>query len=459
MTPDQLLERLDVARQGALAAGADDVEVSYEGRVRGFVRFADSRTTGAGEIEEQRVRTLVRVGARVATHTVQGLDASTLREAGRGACALARAQPGGLPSERPPSPPSNLARGQTRALARHLDAEARAKLVDRAVEAAARVGATGSGLVLSGPRRVAVLADRTSSGCHHEVSETTVSVSWRRNDASSYCVWHGRDAEALDAGALFRTPLEALERGRTQGDPPLGRVDVVLAPPAVAELLEWLAMASFSGRTFVDGSSCLHERQGQMLMSPQITLRDYPAYPHPSNVPWPFDAEGRVRQAVTFVDAGRAGAPVTDAASAASLGHAKSTGHAAPLGTESGMSPLPRNVVLEPGSASLDDLVRSVDRGLFVTRLHYVNGLLDTRRALTTGTTRDGVFAIRDGQLGEAVRDVRFNQSLLEAFTDVIGVGDTLASVPTTWTEAGAILCPHVALRGFRITARARAED
>jgi predicted Zn-dependent protease len=52
---------------------------------------------------------------------------------------------------------------------------------------------------------------------------------------------------------------------------------------------------------------------------------------------------------------------------------------------------------LGPGDKSESELIASVQRGLYVTRLHYVNGLLDTRRATTTGMTRDGTFLIERG--------------------------------------------------------------
>ena len=46
-----------------------------------------------------------------------------------------------------------------------------------------------------------------------------------------------------------------------------------------------------------------------------------------------------------------------------------------------------------------EELVRGVARGLFVRRLHYVNGMLEPRRAVMTGLTRDGTFLIENGKL------------------------------------------------------------
>jgi len=95
-----------------------------------------------------------------------------------------------------------------------------------------------------------------------------------------------------------------------------------------------------------------------------------------------------------------------------------------------------------------------MERGLLVTRLHYVNGLLDTRRAVMTGMTRDGTFLVEHGRRGRPVRNLRFTDSLLDALSPerLAGIGDRLVPVATTWTSLGAILAPSLLLRRFRFT-------
>jgi PmbA protein len=140
---------------------------------------------------------------------------------------------------------------------------------------------------------------------------------------------------------------------------------------------------------------------------------------------------------------------------AAKLG-AVSTGHAAPFGIEMGDEPVPANLVFLPGKDSVEDLIGRVERGLFVTRFHYVNGLLDTRRATMTGMTRDGTYLIEDGKLGRAVGNLRFTQSVLEALGRVGGIGRELQAIPTHWLMVGNYLCPALLLRGFTFTGRSR---
>jgi predicted Zn-dependent protease len=230
---------------------------------------------------------------------------------------------------------------------------------------------------------------------------------------------------------------------------------VVLSPAAVVEVLEWMAMASFGGRALLDGTSLLAGRHGQPLCDERVTIVDDPGYAHPAASSCPFDAEGTVRLPVTMIDRGRAGDAVTDLASAARLKDPRgSTGHAAVGDLVDGA--MPANLVFLPGADSVPEMIARVERGLYVTRFHYVNGLLDTRRATMTGMTRDGTFLIEHGRLGRAVRNLRFTESMLDAFSRLGGIGRELQAIPTTWLAVGAYLAPALLLRAFTFTGRSR---
>jgi predicted Zn-dependent protease len=91
-----------------------------------------------------------------------------------------------------------------------------------------------------------------------------------------------------------------------------------------------------------------------------------------------------------------------------------------------------------------------------VTRFHYVNGLLDTRRATMTGMTRDGTFLIEGGTLGRGVRNLRFTESVLAALGRVGGIGRQLHRVPTRWSSGGTLSVPALLVREFHFTGKSR---
>jgi predicted Zn-dependent protease len=74
------------------------------------------------------------------------------------------------------------------------------------------------------------------------------------------------------------------------------------------------------------------------------------------------------------------------------------------------------------GTASLETLVRGLDRGLLVTRLWYIRSI-DPRTILYTGLTRDGVFWVENGEIVRPVNNFRWNDSPLTAFASIEELG------------------------------------
>jgi len=80
------------------------------------------------------------------------------------------------------------------------------------------------------------------------------------------------------------------------------------------------------------------------------------------------------------------------------------------------------NLFMGAGDAVKDGMMASVDRGLWVTRFHYVNVVHPTRTVLT-GMTRDGTFLIEKGEIVAPVKNLRFTQSVLDALSSVRMIG------------------------------------
>ena len=147
---------------------------------------------------------------------------------------------------------------------------------------------------------------------------------------------------------------------------------------------------------------------------------------------------------------------VHDTRSAARAGGgARSTGHAlAPGGSPWG--PHPTNLVLIGGGAADEaELAAPIERGLYVTRLWYLN-VVHERSALLTGTTRDGTFLIEDGRITRPAGDVRFTDSalrILEA-TEALTASQRLVSELELYGRrfATGVVAPALRAHGFRIT-------
>ncbi len=87
-------------------------------------------------------------------------------------------------------------------------------------------------------------------------------------------------------------------------------------------------------------------------------------------LPSASDFEGVAKQRVDLVTDGVATAVVHDTATARRAGVA-STGHALPAPNTFG--PMAWNLFMAPGSSSKEAMLSSIERGIWVTRFHYVN--------------------------------------------------------------------------------------
>jgi PmbA protein len=467
---DAALALLHGAVASARDAGADDAEVSLEGGRTGFTRFAGSYFTQAGTVVDPTVRVRVVLSGRVGAAQTSQLDTASLKSAARAALEVARAQVGSAPPAsafpgfaRPdPARPPYAPRFSPATAAAGPDerADACARLFARA----ARDQLVCAGAFKSGVRELATV---TAGGVAAYATLTEAGLELIALDAdpttgaSGYAHFHGGDLAGLDVDALAEAAVERAVRARDAIEIEPGPLDVVFEPPAVAELLEWMAMTSFSARSVLDQGSFLAGRSaGEPLASPALTIADDGGFDHPSIIPQPFDAEGVTRVPVAFIRAGAAGRPCSDLATAHSLGGpgAASTGHASGLTNDLAEGAGPAHLVLHPGEASVDELCGRVERGLRITRFHYVNGFLDTRRATMTGMTRDGTFLIENGTPGRAVRNLRWTESILDALSAARlgGIGRELRSSATSWTKLGQVVAPALLLRGFRFTGRSR---
>lgn len=460
-----MLDRLRAAVTAALAAGATDAEASHLGGTMGVARFAGSSFTQTGVIEERMTRVRVAVGARVGAATTSSLEHEELTATAHLALELARSQPEtpgfpgfARPEESTPGPAVAAGAAAYAPQTAALGPDGRAEICARLFAYARREGLVCAGSLVTAPREIAVV---TAAGVarHHAYTEVSLTLICHdppgAGDGSGYASFYGSDVDRLDPDALATEAIWRAIRSRNAIDVEPAPMDVVLCPPALAELLEWMSMTSFGARAVLDGTSLLSGREGTRVCGEEVTIRDHAAFPHPDLVSAPFDSEGTTRRAVTLIDRGVARRPVTDRVTAARLG-TTSTGHAAALVGDLTEEPLPSNLIFEAGDATLDELCGRVERGLFVTRFHYVNGLIDTYRAVMTGMTRDGTFLIEEGKLGRAVRNLRFTDSVLEAFSRIGGIGRELVSSRMHWSPSGQTLCPALLVRGFRFTGRQR---
>ena len=134
-----------------------------------------------------------------------------------------------------------------------------------------------------------------------------------------------------------------------------------------------------------------------------------------------------------------------DSQTAARAGVA-STGHGLPAPNPWG--PFPLNMVMEPGTATREELIGGLDRGLLVTRFHYTNPV-HPKLAIVTGMTRDGTFLVEGGEVVGPVKNLRYTQSYLAALAGTVAVA---SERKTLKGFLGGVVVPAIRVDGWTFT-------
>lgn len=262
-----------------------------------------------------------------------------------------------------------------------------------------------------------------------------------------------REVRASDVDILAlgdEATLKATLASDRSEDLAAGAYDVILEPPALAEVFDWMNMIAFTGQSYEDGSSFFVGNLGKRIVGENVTIVDDSL----TYLPFPFDMEGLPKRPVTLIENGVPRTPVLDKAWADRLGM-KPTAHAWHLGSPEHGSAF--HLTMTGGDTTREEMIASTSLGVWVTRFNYVNGLLEPKTALMTGTTRDGTFLIRDGKVVARLPNLRWTQSMVEAFSNIESLSRERRSVGTWYNMFGGTLSPVAKIRGWNFTGKQEA--
>ncbi|MCC7382829.1 MAG: TldD/PmbA family protein [Deltaproteobacteria bacterium] len=413
-------QRVLTAAVEAAKQGVDGAEASLIGGSLGVTRFADNEVHQQTLRDREMLAVRVVVGGRVGRAETSDLTLQGLRHVARQARLMAELRP-------PPRTPFELPAPQIYQPIEAFDAETeratpldRMSLAGKAIIAAHREKLSASGFVATrfgavdlGFNGDGAYAIANSNGlfAYHTTTRATMSLTMAsKSGASGWSEGESLAISRLDTdGLIHRAAKKALFAGEPRTLAP-GPYPVILEPAAVASLMSFLALA-VGAEQVEEGRSFLSGRIGERIAPETITVLD--DLGHSLHRGPPFDADGVARRKVTVIDRGVARQPVYGLESARRH-NAEPTGHRLSSAVF-GETEVASHLVMEGGKASLADLVAACPRGVLVTRCWYVQ-VVDPRRLILTGVTRDGTFLIEGGELVAPIQKMRFNVSLLDLF-------------------------------------------
>ena len=345
---------------------------------------------------------------RTGVASTNALDDTDLQDVVRRAIAMAKHAP--EDPELPPLPSGGStipSEGAFIERTAHASPHLRAQMADAIFKTAEKYKYWCAGYVTTSTGGVTIL---NSSGARNSFDDTNCGVNVKMNaqDSTGFAEGYSTDVGHLDAEDIG---VASARKAKDSAHPTTvepGPWTVILEPAAFGELFPYLA-DHFSAQSFEEGSSFLSDGLDKQYLGENVTIMD--DYAHPLNPSMPFDYEGQPKKRLALIENGVARNIVTDSYYAHKLKR-ENTGHALPAPNAHGPQAL--NLVISPGSKSVNELISETKRGLLITRFWYIR-TVDQKKTIVTGMTRDGTFLLEDGEVRGGVRNMRFNQSIIEA--------------------------------------------
>jgi predicted Zn-dependent protease len=310
-------------------------------------------------------------------------------------------------------------------------------------------GLNASGAFSTGVNGISI-ANSQGLFAYHVITEADFQSVVMSDDSSGRAQASGWKSAEINAEAVGHEAIHKAEQGRNPKHVEPGEYTVILDPYVTYDLLDNLNQNGMGGRAVLDGRSWMNDRLGEQVMSPQVSIWDDGL--DPKGMPLPFDTEGIPKQKVDIVIQGVASSPVYDRYTADKAG-TNSTGHAIPPYFPAFMhtiGPIALNLFMAPGEASLEDMIRSTKKGLYITRFWYTR-LVHPRDCIVTGMTRDGVFMVENGEIAYPVKNLRFTQSYVGALANVETIGSDTRLLKSEYGNYAKCV-PALKLNGFNFT-------
>ena len=441
---EKLFETFDkVVRAGK----ADEMEIVFIGSTNGLTRYANS--TIHQNVYESDAQIIIRtvLGKKVGVAVTNSMVLNDLKATLKNSLEIAKYQKDnkhfpGLPG------PADYAKIDTYfQQTADFQPKDRARLVKKVFIRGNRRKFTMAGAFSTGDGEVAVYNTK-GVRCYQRLTAASINIIAMSDTSSGYASGLSRNIDEIDPVALADIAVEKAFRTKKPKPLKAGDYEVILEPPAVAEMMEWVNYIAFGSKAFEDKTSFIAHNLDKKVMDESITI--YDDGNDLSGIAMPFDFEGVPKQKVMLVDRGVPKGVVFDRTSANRTG-VSTTGHAL-MAQSQGQGAFALNVHVAPGDKTREEMIASVEKGILVTRFHYINGFIDTPKAVLTGMTRDGTMMIENGQIKHGIKNLRFTDSVIRAFSQVKGISKDRRLMPAWWDAIGCLTVPTIHLGSFKFT-------
>jgi predicted Zn-dependent protease len=416
---------------------ADECEVSLRGNDGGNIRTALNAVSTAGDISTVGLAVSSVYGKKTGTATINEFDDASLEKVVRRSEELAQLAPENpetMPMLGPQKFEDSIAYNAKTAA---MTPESRAEMIGKAFEVTKAANLQAAGFLENTTRFTAVM---NSKGLFAYDKSTDVIYSVTTRNAagtiSGYAARGFTDVSKMDtASATKIASQKALSSTNAKAIEP-GKYTVILEPVAGVYMLE--NMFRFDARSAEEGRSFLSKkgggtRLGEKLMDEKVNIYSDPFNPELPGPTW--NNEGQRLERTDWIKEGVV----------------KNLSYSRYWAQKKGVQPVPNpsNIIMDGGTTSLEEMIKSTERGILVSRLWYIR-MVDPQSLLLTGLTRDGTFYIENGKIMFPVKNFRFNESPVIMLNNVEALGKPERTISVESYRS--YLIPPMKIRDFTFT-------
>lgn len=418
---------------------ADECEVRITGRDGGNIRYARNAVSTSGQISSTLLVISSSFGKKQGITTINEYDDASLQKAMRRSEDLARLAPEN-PEYMPllgPQAYQPAAKTFIQSTA-DINSKLRADLTEQSLAIAKKSSISAAGYL---ENTNSFSSSLNSHGLFNYSVETNVnfSVTLRTEDGtgSGYAAYGYNDIGLLDVQKATQTAAWKAAKSTSARAIEPGKYTVILEPAAGIVLLENLwnnldARSADEGRSFLSlpGGAT---RLGEKLVDEQVNI-----YSDPSNELLPtrnYDGEGLPQIKRSWIE----------------KGVVKNLFYSRYWAGQKNVAPIPYpgGFIMTGGNATTEDLIKSTEKGILITRLWYIRSV-DPQTLLYTGLTRDGTFYIENGEIKFPVKNFRFNESPIIMLNNLETLGRPERTI--SGESGSSAVIPPMKIRDFTFT-------
>jgi predicted Zn-dependent protease len=259
----------------------------------------------------------------------------------------------------------------------------------------------------------------------------SITVRNREGTGSGYASKSYNDVSKLDTLALTKIASSKASMSAAAKAIEPGKYTVILEPLAASDMISTM-FNGFDARNADEGRSYMSKKGGGTRLGEKLFDEKVTMYSDPLNPDLPFSTfsgDGRPQQKTVWVE----------------NGVVKKLAYSRYWAQQKGVEALPaaNRIIMQGGNSSIDDMIKSTEKGILVTRFWYIR-FVDPQTLLLTGLTRDGTFYIENGKVKFPIKNFRFNESPVIMLNNLEELGKA--------ERVGNLIVPPMKIRDFTFT-------